>query len=147
MPVGMFSSSNILTSVSVIQVLDQRAQAIAMGDHEEFFAPTLNHRRDDLLPVGQHAGHRVLQALGQRLFGRQSGRIALVTAGLARIPQVPTAAAVSRSFDARPDLLIAEFFGGFRLVQSLQRLVMAFIKTPGLVDRHPDQVHFFQDDP
>ena len=37
--------------------------------------------------------------------------------------------------------------GGLRLVQPLQRTVVAFVEAPRLVDGNPEQIHFIERDP
>ena len=55
-----------------VQELDERPQAVAVG-HDDDACPR-GRRRDPLVPVGQEARHRVLQALGARELGRRQAR-------------------------------------------------------------------------
>ena len=68
MPVGMFSST-IVSSRDVVEILDQRAQAVAVrGDQHAPAAADVG--AIVLVPVGQEARDGVLQRLGQRQLVR-----------------------------------------------------------------------------
>ena len=62
----MFSSTMSCFG-DVVQVLHQRAQAVAVRRDQHLLAAP-DGRRDGLVPERQEARHRVLQALGERQF-------------------------------------------------------------------------------
>jgi len=68
----------------VVQVFDQRAQAVAVRRDDDTLAG-LDGRRNHVIPVGQDPIHGILQTLGQRHIGRIQILIAAVVAGPAGI--------------------------------------------------------------
>ena len=130
----------------IVQVLDQRAQAVAVGG-DQHVAAGPDRRGDGLVPERQHARHGVLQALGGgQLVGRHLG-VALVEARVALVVQRQRLG--RDGVGAAPDqhLLVAILGGGLGLVQALQGAVMALVQAPGHADRGVHGVHRVQGDP
>ena len=128
MPVGMFSSTICALRHSV-EHLDQRAQAVAVR-HDHDIAAGAQLRRDALLPEGQHARERVLQRLGGRqLLGRHL-RVARIEARMARVVRAQRRR--RHVVAAPPDLHLrgAVLRDGLRLVEALQRAVVALVEAP-----------------
>ena len=127
-------------------MLDDRANAVAVGGDQESL--TVEQRRDDLfLP----ARHHPLEGELQRLRGGQIGR-----------GDVPISAVPSRMLGmvflqcrrrdvvrAPPDvhLLVPVFGRRLRLVQTLQRAVVALVQTPVSSYVEPRRIDLVKDDP
>jgi hypothetical protein len=130
----------------VVEVLDQRPQAVAVGrDQHPLAAP--HRRRDRLAPVRQEPRHRILQALGEWDVVVRELRVARVVAGVALV-----VGGERRRTDvvaAAPDLDLglAKLLGHLRLVEALERAVVALVEPPAPVDRDPHQVHVLEHDP
>ncbi len=129
----------------LVQVLDQGAQAVAVGRDEHPLA------RPDLgghlgVPVGQDPGHGVGQALGQGQLRRGEAGVAPVAAGIAGV--VRGQGRGRGGVAAPPDehLLVPVPPGGLGLVQALQGPVVPLVESPGLEHRQPLPVHAAQDD-
>ena len=106
-----------------------------------------NRGFDHLFPIGDDAGHRILEAFRRRNV--HGGHVCI--AGV-----VQSTAFVAfgerirgRRVGAAPDqnLSLAEFLRGFRFVEALQGAVMAFIEAPGVFDGNPHFVKLVQGDP
>ena len=68
----------------LVEVLDQRPQAVAVSGDDHFLA-ALDRRYDRLVPVGKKSRDRVLETFGQRELGRAQPLITRVAAGIARV--------------------------------------------------------------
>ena len=119
-----------------VEVLDERAQRIAVGrdEHEPAGAQVGD---DHVVPVGQHAREHVLEAFGA---GQQVG----CEAAVARVPLrgVVGGGVERRRCDvegASPEheLLIAELAPDLLLVLALERPVVALVQPPGAAHRDP----------
>ena len=89
-----------------------------------------DRRRDRLVPVGQEPRDRVLQRLGRRQVGRREPRVARIAR---RMPRVVVRERRRRDVVAAPPdlrLRLAVLRGGLRLVQALQRAVVALVQPP-----------------
>src|SRR5580658_2042016 len=126
-----------------VQVLDQGAQGVAVGDdYYGLVAVQLGH--DRVVPVREHAGHDVLEALGARPgLGRQDG-----VAGLVGLGQgiVVGNGGWGHVVGAAPqhELLVAELPPGRGLVLALQGAVVPLVQPPGPAYRQPEQVRLLQ---
>ena len=109
----MFSSGIVLVR-DVIQVLDQSAQAVAVRRDEHSLARPDNGR-NRLVPIGQHARHGILQALGARQLLRRQVRIARVETGIAPSVTVQRWRRYIVASTPHVDLLVAVPFGGLFL--------------------------------
>src|SRR6266478_1946666 len=103
--------------------------------------------RNRTAPKGQESLDGILQAFGSRKHVRLEFRVA-------RITDLETGVAVRkgrrrRVIGAPPDLdlCITELRRRLRLVETLQRAVMALVEAPGIVHRNPHTVHFLEHDP
>ena len=106
----------------------------------------LDGRRDRLVPVGQEARDGVLQRLRQRQLLRAQSRVARI---VSRVPLVVGRQRRRRDVvAAAPDLhlLLAVLRRGLRLVQPLQRAVVALVQPPVLGDRDPELIHLVERD-
>ena len=112
------------------------------SDHDAL--ARLDGRGDLFVPVRQHAGHGVFQALGQRdLIDWQVG----VTQVLALAHRVVGVQGRRRGVIAttpHQHLLVAVLLGGLGLVQALQATVVALVEAPALDHRQPDAVHLVE---
>nr|VUD26070.1 Uncharacterised protein [Salmonella sp. NCTC 7297] len=104
----------------------------------------LHSRQDGVVPVRDNAVDGQRQAFSQRqLFLAQFGItwivtwITLVIFGQLRRRNSKTATPLF-------NLFVAIFFCGFRLVQSLQRTIVAFIEFPGFFHWQPRLIQFIQ---
>ncbi len=120
----------------VRQVLDQRAQRIAVGGDQHRLAAG-KHRQDIALPIGQHALDGELEAFGvgdrrsRHSADRRRGRTA-----------PPASSSRRRGVEAAaPDLhlLLAVLLGGFGLVEPGQPAIVPLVEAPvlGLGDPQP----------
>ena len=130
----MLSAGDVLVA-DAVEVLDQRAQAVAVGGDEHRLAgPQV--RDDRRLPVGQEAGDDVLEALGAGQVGaevgvlRQPGLRELAVVVERRRRDVEGAA-------PEHELLLAVRLEGLLLVLALQGAVVALVEAPGALDRDP----------
>jgi uncharacterized protein DUF4139 len=135
-----------LAVADLVKVLDERAQAVAVGGDEHALAAAQGGG-DLALPVGQEAPHRVFQALGEGdLFGPQ-----LRVAGVAPGPALVVAGEGRRRdvVAAPPDLhlLFAVLLHGLGLVEALQGAVHALVEAPGAVHGHPHLIDRLEGDP
>ena len=128
----------------VIEILDERAEAVAVGGDDDAFAG-FDDGRDLLVPERKEPVDGILEALGDREVFEPGvapvvARPALVGFFERRRRDVVAAA---------PDenLLVAVFGGGFGLVQTLEGAVMAFVEAPVFFDRDSDEVEFLEDGP
>src|SRR5690606_35903940 len=126
-----------------LEVLDQRPQAVAVGRHQDG-APGHEVGDDGVVPVGQHPGHDVGQALGVRHDLRRQARVAGVVADVALV--VPGHRGRRHVVAAAPDLhlLGAEPLGRLLLVQPLQVAVVALVQAPAAPHRDPRPPHLPQ---
>ena len=117
-----------------------------MGRNEHALSRSHGHR-DRVMPVGQEARDRVLEAFGPgELFVAQR-RIAGVTARITRV--------VERQGRRSNVVAAAPHVGLFKpvaldrlgLVQALQRAVVPLVETPAPMDGNPHQVHLFENQP
>ena len=102
-------------------------------------------RGDRVVPGGQHACDRVLEAFGEG-YGRQAG-IARVADARHRVAGGDRAG--WRVITAAPQqhLGVAVFGGGFGLVEALQGAIMAFVEAPVDGGGQPHAVHFVEGQP
>ena len=123
-----------------LEVLAQRADGVAVRRHEDGAAlcrrrPQVGH--DGGRPVGHHAAHDVLQALGAREVGRVevpvarvAGDVVGVVGGQGRGRGVVAAA-------PEHELLLAELLLDLGLVLALEVPVVALVEAPVPPDRQP----------
>src|ERR1700761_1236132 len=129
----------------LVQVLDQGAQRVAVRhDQDRAAGPEVGH--DLVVPVRQHPGQHVLEALGTRPgLGRQDGvaRVGrlgeLVVVGDRRRRDVVGTA-------PEHELLVTELGPGLGFVFALQGAVMPLVQPPGPPDREPEQARLVQGD-
>src|SRR5262249_27678950 len=100
-------------------------------------SPGTQLRSDPAVPVGQHTMQRVLEGFGGRQLRSVDGLITLVEPGVSGI-----AGLQRRRWNvvaAAPDLhlRLAVLLDGLRLVESLERAVVALVQPPGGLDRNP----------
>jgi len=128
---------------NAIEVLDQRAQGVAVRcDHDGF--ALLGPRQDLFLEVGHEALDNVLQAL--RLWDLVQIRVAGVV-GLGVLGVIGKLGR-ARVIGTAPchELVLAVLFLGLGLVQALQRTVVALVEAPVADDRDPVAVGRIQRD-
>jgi len=130
----------------VVQVFDQSAQAVAVRGDDHTLARA-HLWGDRLVPVGEHTGHRILEALGGGNLPRLQIRVAAIKAGVTRVVIVQRWG--RHVVGSPPDvhLLFAVARRGLCLVEPLQGAVVALVQAPGAVDRYPHQVHLVHDNP
>ena len=128
MPVGMFSPA-IVVVVDAVQVLDQRAQRVAVRRHQHHLAvPQVRH--DRRLPVRQHPrrprrpGTRCAarRRRGRRTAGRRPGENSESSAERRRRDVVGAA--------PEHELLLAVLLQRLLLVLALQRAVVPLVQPP-----------------
>ncbi|KAJ8525203.1 hypothetical protein ON010_g15912 [Phytophthora cinnamomi] len=127
----------------VVQVLDQRAQAVAVRGNDHLLAG-LDGRHNRALPLGQHALGRELQGLGQ---GQQLLGHVLVLDVVARVVLAGRVEVRRRDVVAAAPLehlLGAVLLHGGLLVQARERAVVALVEAPGLVHGDPHLVALLQ---
>ena len=134
-PGGDVQARDVLVG-DVVQVLDQRAQRVAVcGDQDGVTGGQV--RDDGFLPVRQHACHDVLEALG-------AGTLVCGNVGVARIVElrVLRVGVLHRrrgvvAATPQHELFVTVLVAGGGLVQSLQRTVVALVQTPAAAHRNP----------
>src|ERR1017187_212296 len=114
---------------NVVEVLDQRTEAVAVRDDQHLLT-SANGRSDGLAPERQEARDGVLEALRQRQFGRGEMAVPRVAAGEARV--VGGERGRRNVIAAAPHfhLGLAELRGGLGFVEALQRAVVALVEPP-----------------
>src|SRR5690606_25960029 len=128
------------------QVLDQGAQAVAVGDDQDLFAG-LDLRLDLCLEIRDEARHCILQAFAQRNIVFVQVTVDAEVAGITLV------AALHRRrrnvVAATPDqyLFVTVLGRGLGLVQALQRTLVTLVQAPVADHRNPHQVDLVLDDP
>lgn len=127
-----------------VKILDESAERVSVSRNQNLLAGS-DVFLDGALVEGNDAVDRDLERFSQR----NDARIFVCVAGfLARIAFVGFFEGRRRDVKGTTpdlDLGFAVLFGGFGLVQSLQRAVVTFVQAPVLDDRNPFFVHFFED--
>ncbi len=114
---------------------------------DQHVAPCLELGTDAPVPERQHACQRVLERLGR---GQLAGRHARITALEARVLRVIRGQRRRRDVvAATPDLHLLGTVPGdrLRLVESLQRAVVALVEAPAALHRQPHHVELVERDP
>jgi len=122
------------------------AQAVAVRRDQRALAGH-HGRRDGVVPVGQNASDRVLQALRAWKASWTEIEVARI-AGLD--PRITFRERGRGDIEGTPpdlDLRFAVAGSRLRLVQSLQRPVMPLVQAPRTVDGNPHPVHLLQRSP
>ena len=130
----------------VVDVFDEGSERIAVRGDENALAG-FNRGFDHLFPIGDDAGHRILEAFRR---GNVHGGHVRVTGVVQSTAFVAFGERIrGRRVGAAPDqnLSLAEFLRGFRFVEALQSAVVAFVQAPGVLNRDPHLVKFVQGDP
>ena len=107
----------------------------------------LHLRGDHLFPERDDARDGVLQAFGQRQFGRRERRVARIVAGAARIGRFERGRRRVVAAAPHEDLLLAVLRGRLGLVQTLQPAVVTFVQAPVVAHGQPHHVHLVEGDP
>jgi len=122
------------------------AQAVAVRRDQRALAGH-HGRRDGVVPVGQNASDRVLQALRAWKASWTEIEVARI-AGLD--PRITFRERGRGDIEGTPpdlDLRFAVAGSRLRLVQSLQRPVMPLVQAPRTVDGNPHPIHLLQRGP
>ena len=145
-PVGTFSADDRVVRHAV-EVLDQRAQAVAVRGDEHALA-----RGDTAgaMRSFQYGTTRATVSFRHSVSGtsaRGELRVARVVARR-RAHRLRSSAGGRRVVAAAPDqhLRFAELRRGLGLVEALQRAVVALVQAPVLLHRQPQAVHFLERD-
>ena len=130
----------------VVEVFYEGAEAVAVGGDDDAFSG-FHGRRDLFMPEGEEAVDGVFEALGERekVFG--DAGVAGVMAGPAFVGFLEGGGWDVVAAAPDEDLFVTEFGGGLRLVEALERAVVAFVQAPVLLHGNPELVEFGEDAP
>jgi len=128
-----------------VEVLDEGAEAVAMGADEDAAAGA-EVGDDGVVPVGEHAGDDVLEALGRGEEVGREGGVAAVEAGVALIAGVERGRGDIVAAAPGEDLLGAVPLAGLLLVEALECAVVALVQAPVAADGDPVLVHDIEGD-
>ena len=131
---------NNVRVADAVDVLDERAQAVAVR-HDEQALAARHGGLEHLLPHGQHARAGRLGALGQRQLRGREVRVAAVAADEVRVRRVVGRRRHVVGAAPERDLFLAVLERRLGLVQARERAVVALVQAPVRRDGH---VHLFE---
>ena len=129
-----------------VEMLDERSQRVAVGDHEDPLAVG-DLRLDHVVPVGERSLDGVGECFGAGQFIRGHVGVALIVSRPVWITSVHRRRRRVVASSPDQDLLGPVLLDGLGLVQSLERAIVAFVESPTSLDGKPHAIEFIQGDP
>src|ERR1017187_9137353 len=107
----------------------------------------LELRSQALLPIGLHARERILERFRARKIGRSDIAVARIETRMAPIVHIQWRRRYVVAASPDLDLCLAVTLSRLRLVQALQRTIVALVEPPVALNRQPQQIELIEHEP